>query len=730
MQNLKRLSDQDSSSISLFQKRILAERAASPNPETFISSHPALSKYYVGVDVGSGSTRACCIDATGNILALSEKIISKESLKTNFVTQSSTEIWEAVCHCVKTCIREADLKSTDVYGIAFDATCSLVAVHMETGESLPVGPNFKNSDQNIVMWQDHRAGQEQILINSTNHSVLKYVGGGMSIEMELPKMKWLQNNISEAEFAKYDFYDLADFLTFKSTGNKTRSLCSTVCKQGCMAPGIEGSVKGWDDDFFSSIGMQCFVKNEFKQVGGSAETFLTAGEYVGNLTKEAALQLGLSSNCVVGSSVIDAYAGFLGTVGANINVDIPALQEIDAMEVGLHKAIGRLASVAGTSTCHISVEKKHGIFCEGNWGPYYGVCFQELFMFEGGQSLTGGLLSHVLTTHPAYLQLCKEAEEAGVNKFDFLNNRLEVLKDEKEHKSVVALAKHMFFYGDFLGNRCPLNDPHMASSIIGQKMDVSLDNLAITYLASCEFLAQQTKQIVTNLKQSGNNIECIFISGSQCKNGLLMRLFSDCTQLPIVVPRYIDAAVCFGSALLGCAAYKNYRKFYHKDISKLAATSILKNRESDFFADRSPSPYTQPSATGKNLFGAANLPAPVAKTNDYFGSVSRDTISPVDPANITLGASNSSSLAASISRIDISEERDNLARKKTAGDHLWQVMTDLTGTGKAIMPNSLDHPDVQILNVKYEIFLDQQNIQRDYRKRVDACMKALCSSMQ
>lgn len=62
---------------------------------------------------------------------------------------------------------------------------------------------------------------------------------------------------------------------------------------------------------------------------------------------------------------------------------------------------------------------------------------------------------------------------------------------------------------------------------------------------------------------------------------------------------------------------------------------------------------------------------------------------------------------------------ENVDPKMVAGNYLWDIMTNLTGTGKSILPNSLDHPDVQLLNTKYEIFLDQQNTQSMYRKRVD-----------
>ena len=45
---------------------------------------------------------------------------------------------------------------------------------------------------NIVMWMDHRAEKEAGRINSTGHSVLRYVGGAMSLEMQPPKLLWLK----------------------------------------------------------------------------------------------------------------------------------------------------------------------------------------------------------------------------------------------------------------------------------------------------------------------------------------------------------------------------------------------------------------------------------------------------------------------------------------------------------------------------------------------------------
>ena len=78
----------------------------------------------------------------------------------------------------------------------------------------------------------------------------------------------------------------------------------------------------------------------------------------------------------MGSGVIDSYAGWVGTVGVPVEV---------SDEFPLHT---RMASVAGTSTCHIVVSKEP-IFVSGIWGPYQDHVIPGFWMSEGGQTATG-----------------------------------------------------------------------------------------------------------------------------------------------------------------------------------------------------------------------------------------------------------------------------------------------------------------------------------------------------
>lgn len=213
----------------------------------------------------------------------------------------------------------------------------------------------------------------------------------------------------------------------------------------------------------------------------------------------------------------------------------------------------RLAAVAGTSTCHL-VMSPNPVFVPGVWGPYRDTILPGCWMAEGGQSATGKLLHHILETHPANEQAKEAAKLSQMDIFTFLNQRLNEMACERQVPSVPHLARNFFFYGDLYGNRSPLSDPSMTGSVVGLTSDTSVDNLAILYYATMEFIALQTRQITMAMNESGHNITSIFMSGSQCQNSILVHLIASACEMPVVVPRYVNAAVCHGAAMLGAKA--------------------------------------------------------------------------------------------------------------------------------------------------------------------------------
>ncbi|KAI9786745.1 MAG: hypothetical protein M1816_007816 [Peltula sp. TS41687] len=571
--------------------------------------------HYLGIDVGTGSVRACIIDESGEIKGLASKEIGLWQPEQGFYV-GDVQVYDAQ-HIARRTFQANDASS--VRGIGFDATCSLAVLSEDSDEPISVtGPTF-DTDRNIILWLDHRPLQEAERINGTKHNLLRYVGGTISVEMEIPKVLWLKNHMPSDLFARCKFYDLADALTHLATDRETRSFCSTVCKQGYVPVGVDGSVKGWQEDFLEEIGLEDLTRDHFRQMGGVDGVngkFLSAGELVGGLSEKAADELGLSMGIPVGSGAIDAYAGWIGTVGAKVTLSPQELGP-ESSQDGMAQAFTRLAAVAGTSTCHLAMSP-NPVFVKGVWGPYRDVLIKDHWMSEGGQSATGELLKHVIETHPAYQEALSLAQTAKVNLYDFLNSHLQEMTRRAKAPSISWLGRHFFFYGDLFGNRSPIADPSMTGAIIGLTSDKSVESLCRYYYGTMEFIALQTRQIIETMNNAGHQIRSVFMSGSQCQNDILMELIASVCDVPVVIPQYIHAAVAHGAAMLGAKA----------------AT-----------ADKD------------------------GKTED-----------------------------------------------------LWTIMSRMSKPGKVVVPRK-DAMESKLLNVKYEVFLEQCENQQRYRRKVDEAIQ-------
>lgn len=255
--------------------------------------------------------------------------------------------------------------------------------------------------------------------------------------------------------------------------------------------------------------------------------------------------------------MIDAYAGWIGTVGARVDLggaDADVVSKPGSDDVS--QAFTRLAAVAGTSTCHLAMSR-NPFFVDGVWGPYRDVLLPDYWMAEGGQSATGELIRHVIETHAAVAEVTAAvaAETQKTNIYDYLNSRLRAMAAADGAPTVSYLARHLFFYGDLWGNRSPLADPHMRGALVGiSNGNSTADGLALMYYAALEFIALQTRQIVDAMNDAGHQMRSIFMSGSQCRNDILVGLIATACKLPVVIPRYDSAAVVHGAAMLGAKA--------------------------------------------------------------------------------------------------------------------------------------------------------------------------------
>ena len=489
-------------------------------------------EYVIGIDVGTGSARAGLFDLSGRIYGSASTPITLWKPEPEFAEQSSDEIWKAIGTSIRNTLKEAKIPSSCVIGISFDATCSLVALDSQN-QPVSLSPTG-NKEQNIIVWMDHRAIEQAKRINRTEHPVLKYVGGQISPEMELPKILWVKDKLKASWKKIARLFDLADYLTFRATHVDTRSLCTTVCKWTYL-----GHQNKWDATFFKQIGLLDLL--EKNKIGSHIRPM---GELAGGLTETAAKELGLPAGIAVGVGIIDAHAGGLGVLGMTQRKSIsPELLETN------------LALIGGTSSCHMAVSRKPK-FIKGIWGPYYSAMIPGMWLTEGGQSATGALVDRVLVNNQYFDELKKEAHKIGLNVYELLNARVSELQRREKKGPELTSNFHILDY--YHGNRSPIADPTAKGMVCGLSLDSSINSLAVSYLATIQSIAYGTRNIIEAMNRHGYRIKHIHACGGGTKNPLWLQEHADITGCTIVLPE-VSEAMLLGTAMLAAVAAGRFK---------------------------------------------------------------------------------------------------------------------------------------------------------------------------
>lgn len=479
--------------------------------------------YVIGVDVGTGSARAGLFDLDGNMLGSAKRDISLFREAGSIVEQSSTEIWQAVCESVREVVSVAQIASEQVRGIGFDATCSLVVLG-EQGKPLAVGPS-DDASRNIIVWMDHRATEQAERINTLGHDVLRYVGERISPEMETPKILWLKENRPHIFDSAWQFFDLADFLTWQATGDLSRSTCTVTCKWTYLA-----HEQHWDSSYFYKIGLGQLADEEFARIGTKmVEPGTPLG---GGLTPDAAKALGLKAGTPVAAGMIDAHAAGIGTAGIG------------------GKPEKNLAYVFGTSSCTMT-STREPVFIPGVWGPYYSAMVPGMWLNEGGQSAAGAAIDHLLTLHPYHGEASVLAKEKGLSLLAFLTEL--AVKKAGSASDAVRLALGLHVVPEFLGNRAPFADPEARAIIAGLGMEHDLDSLVALYVAGLCGIGYGLRQIIEVQAIAGASIEQIVISGGAGQSEFVRSVLADASGKPVIAPK-TDEPVLLGAAILGAVA--------------------------------------------------------------------------------------------------------------------------------------------------------------------------------
>jgi D-ribulokinase len=484
---------------------------------------------FIGIDVGTSSARAGIFDEKGSLLATARHPITVWHEAGGVVEQSSSEIWAACVASVRTAMVEAAISPSAVKGLGFDATCSLVVLDAGGGP-LTVSASG-DQRRNVIVWMDHRAIAEARQVNDTQDDVLRYVGGSISPEMEIPKLLWLKRHLPSTYRSAGHFFDLADYLSFRATGSVARSICTLACKWNFLAH--EGR---WSGSYFERIGLGDLVSDSYAKIG---REIVAAGTPLGiGLTESAARDFGLLESTPVGASLIDAHAGGVGTIGG---------REKSGQPVDVRR---RLAYIMGTSAC-IMATTTEPRFVPGVWGPYYSGMVPDFWLNEGGQSAAGAAIDHLIRSHPAYNEAVKTARAGGMEILEFLEQR--IVSRSGSLGEAALFARDIHVLPEFLGNRSPFADPDSRSVVAGMDLDVDIGSMERLFVAGLCGLAYGLADVVEAFRSHGVDSDLMLISGGAGRSSLVRQIMADTTGLTVAAPE-TQEPVLLGAAMLGAVA--------------------------------------------------------------------------------------------------------------------------------------------------------------------------------
>ena len=501
--------------------------------------------YVIGVDYGTDSVRSIIVNAhNGEELAASVFAFPrwKKQLycnaETNQFRQHPLDYIEGLQHTIKDCLQKTtDDVRNNIKAISIDTTGSSPVAVDDTGMPLALYENFADDpDAMFVLWKDHSSAQEAEEINqhAKNFDVnyLKYVGGVYSSEWYWSKLLHVLRNNKQVKDACYSWVEHADWMPFLLTGGKNIN----EMKRGVCTAGHKGLwAEEWNgfppEEFFTSLDTLLAG-----YVSKLPSTTYTADKSAGNLSKEWADKLELSTNVIVGIGAMDAH---MGAVGGQIEPYY-------------------LSKVMGTSTCDMLVAPNkdvQGKYVQGICGLVNGSVIPNMIGMEAGQSAFGDVYAWFKNVLAWSLE---NIARGAVDEEIIKSITDKIIPELNKQAAATPLHEQDELSMDwFNGRRTPNANAYLKSAITG--LNLGSDAVKI-FRSLAEATCFGAKAIVECFIEQGIPVKgLIGIGGVAKKSPFIMQMMADVMNMPIKINKS-EQTCALGAAMFAATAAGIYSK--------------------------------------------------------------------------------------------------------------------------------------------------------------------------
>jgi len=463
--------------------------------------------YLLGTDIGTSGTKTVLMDTEGNLIAQDLQEYDVLTPKPLWAEQWP-EVW---LHAAKTSIKNTVQKS----GIVARKIQGIAISGLYGGSGIPLDENMEPV-RPCMIWMDRRAEEETkwVLDNIGEKRLLEITHNGADPYYGYTKILWMKNHEPENWKKTKLFLPPNDYVIYKLTGE----IAIDYSSAGNIGGIFDMNNRSWSKEMMEEMGIPLSMM---------PEKIVESTDIVGRLTKEAAVELGLSEGMPVIASGIDCGA-------ANIGLGV--------FEPGVY------AAAIGTSMCAALVSDKPVKGKDLIVWPYLYDAKKLSYYFAGGAT-AGAIVKWFRQT---MCQFEVEVEKSGgKNAYDVLNEQAETIPVGSEGLIVLPY---------FMGERSPVWDSDAKGTIVGLSLAHTKAHIYRAFLEAVAFSLRDA------MEATGENLgKSILLAGGVTKSKLWRQIFADVTGYSIVCPIH-DVEANMGDVMLagigtGLLSYEDVKQW-------------------------------------------------------------------------------------------------------------------------------------------------------------------------
>ena len=438
---------------------------------------------YIGVDLGTSAVKLLLMDEKGEIKRIVSKEYPLEFPHPGWSEQHPKDWYEKSAEGIRELVDGFDKEQ--VAGISFGGQMHGLVILDENDEVI----------RPAILWTDGRTTKETDSLNQVigKDRLSEYTANIAFTGFTAPKILWVKEKEPE-NFARIKKIMLPkDYLAYRLSGS--------FCTDYSDASGM----------LLMDVKNKCWSKEMLKICGITEEQLpklYESYEVVGNLTPEAARELGLHEQVKVIAGAGDNAAAAVGT------------------------------GTVGNEKCNISLGTSGTIFISsGKFGVDKQNALHSFAHADGKYHLMGCMLS-----------------AASCNKW-WSEEILGTTDYVAEQEQITKLGEnHVYYLPYLMGERSPHNDPFARATFIGMTMDTSRSDMTQAVLEGVAFALRDSLEVARSI---GIRPECTRICGGGAKSPLWRAMIANIMNLTVEVIESEEGPALGGAILaaVGCGEY-------------------------------------------------------------------------------------------------------------------------------------------------------------------------------